>query len=155
MAFDRGLLDHVGEIHLVHLGHAAARMARLQIALEQFELLLRRPWLACRDDQVAVAANEFALCRVGRKLSCHHANRHAGGAIGAAGPVGDILAAAKADAAECVIKFRRIVAVKFGKDLPLAPARNIGARAGVRHKEARKTKWCAHPTVSVKTLRET
>src|SRR3546814_7087607 len=41
IAVHRGLFDHVGEIHLIHLGHAAAGVAGLQITLEEFELLFR------------------------------------------------------------------------------------------------------------------
>jgi hypothetical protein len=57
----RRLLDHVGEIALVHLGHAAARMTRRQIFAEEPILLLGRPRLAGRDLEIGMTAKELAL----------------------------------------------------------------------------------------------
>src|SRR3546814_1787969 len=63
IAVDRGLLDHVGEILLVHVGHAAVGVAREQIGAQKLILLVGRPRLAGGDDKVAVAA-PVALLRL-------------------------------------------------------------------------------------------
>src|SRR5882762_7936550 len=42
---DWGLLNHVGEIKLIHVGHATTGMARSEIATEQRELLFGGPRL--------------------------------------------------------------------------------------------------------------
>ena len=47
MGVDRCRLDHVGIIHIIHLRHAAAWMARRQIAPEQLILLVGSPRLTC------------------------------------------------------------------------------------------------------------
>src|SRR3546814_6606225 len=46
IAVDRGLLDHVGEILLVHVGHPAVGMARGEIGTKQSILFFGRPRLA-------------------------------------------------------------------------------------------------------------
>ena len=79
-------------------------MPGVEIALKQRELLLGRPGLAGADHQILVPAQQLALRGVGLELLRHHAHRYAGGTVGAAWPVGDILAAAKADAAERVVE---------------------------------------------------
>ena len=104
---DRRLLDHVGKVALVHLGHAAAGMAGREIAAEQLILLLGRPRLAGGDFEIGVAAHQLALGGVGLELGGEHADRDAGGAVDAARPIGDGLAAAEADPAERVVELAR------------------------------------------------
>ena len=55
------MLDHVGIIALVHLRHAAAGMARGEIAAEQLELLVGRPGAAGGDFEIGVALDLLAL----------------------------------------------------------------------------------------------
>ncbi|PAV93567.1 hypothetical protein WR25_11256 [Diploscapter pachys] len=57
---DRGMLNHVGIILLVHPRHAAARMTRAEIAAQQLELSsLRRSNLRC----VALGTNSSVTTR--------------------------------------------------------------------------------------------
>src|SRR3546814_5623596 len=78
IAVDRGLLDHVGEILLVHVGHAAVGVAREQIGAQKLILLVGRPWLAGGDDQVAVAAPVALLRLAGGEFVGAPATRYAG-----------------------------------------------------------------------------
>src|SRR6185503_4122549 len=142
---DGRLLYHVGEIALVHLGHSAAGMPDGEVATEEAILLVGRPRLARIDLEVGVAAEEFALCGARFELGREHANRDAGGAVDAAWSVGDGLAAAEADAPERFVQFAGMTAGEFGENLPLDLAREIRARARVRHEELGKPKRCAHP----------
>jgi hypothetical protein len=142
---DRSLLDHVGEIALVHLGHAAARVARREVAAQQLILLVGGPRLARGDFKVGMAAHHLALGRARLELCGEHADRDAGRTIDAARAVGDRLAAAKADPAKRFVKLAGMAAAKLGEYLPLDLARQVRARARVRYKELGKAKGCAHP----------
>jgi hypothetical protein len=90
LAVDRGVFDHVGEIDLVHRRHAAAGMARAKIALQQFELFGGRPWPTGCGDQIGIALEIALLGGRGAEFTGHHPHRDAGGAIGAAGAIGDV-----------------------------------------------------------------
>ena len=79
---DRRLLDHIGKVALVHLGHAAARMTSSQVTAEQSILLVSRPRLARADFQVGMPAKELPLRRIrprtrrrGRALRRRRSNR--------------------------------------------------------------------------------
>ena len=89
---------------LVHLDHAAVRVAGAQIAAQQLILLLGRPGLAGGDLEVGVAADELALGGAGLELLGDDADRDAGRAIEAGGAVGDVLAAPEADPPERVVE---------------------------------------------------
>ena len=91
------------------VGHAAAGVARAQIAVEQLKLLLGRPGLAGGDLEVGVALEHLALGGARLELAGDDADRDAGRAIDAAGPVGDRLAAAEADPAERVVELGRML----------------------------------------------
>src|SRR3546814_1695921 len=119
-------------------------MPGAQIALEQRELLLRRPGLAGGDDQVFILAQQFALGRIGFELARDDAHRSTGRTVRAARAIGDILAAAETDAAKGVVQFGRVVAAEFGKHLPLALAGQIGAGAGISDEKARKAERRTH-----------
>src|SRR3954447_10791302 len=142
---DRRLLDHVGKVALVHLGHATAWVTGGKIASQQMILLVGRPRLACADLQVSVATQQFPLGRVRLELGRQDSNRDARRAVNAARPVGDRLTAAEADSAQCFIEFSRVAAAELSENLPLDLAREIRARARVGHKEFGKAEWCAHP----------
>ncbi len=152
---DRRLLDHVGEIALVHLGHAAARMADLEIALQQLVLLLRRPRLARGDFQVRMLAKHLALRGVGRELGRENANRHAGRAVDAAWTVGDRLAAAESDPPERLVELARMAARQFREHLPLDLARQIRTRRRIGHEEFREPERCAQADSPPRWLRIT
>ena len=123
-----------------------------EIAAKQRILLLGGPRLARADLEVGVAAEQLALGRAGFELGGEHADRNAGRAIDAAWAIGDRLAAAEADPAERLVQFAGMAAVKLGEDLPLDLARQVRARARVRHEEFRKAEWCAHPRTSLNWL---
>ena len=142
---DRRLLDHVGEVALVHFGHAAAGVARGEIAAEQLVLLLGRPRLARADLEVGVAAQQLALGGGGFELRGEDPDGDAGRAVDAARTVGDRLAAAEADAAQGLVELARVAAAELGEDLPLDLARQIRARARVRDEKFGKAEGCAHP----------
>ena len=89
----------------------------------------------------------------GRKIGHWHADRYAGLAIEAAGAVGDRLAAAEADPAERFDQLVRVRALQFGEHLPLAAARQIGARRGARHEEAGEANGCRHGCARVLSRR--
>src|SRR5205085_1176840 len=137
--------DHVGEIALVHFGHAAAGMACREITAEQLVLLLGRPRLAGGDFEIAVPAKQFALAGGRLEFGGHDPNRHAGRAIDAARTVGDRLAAAETDAAERVVELTGVAAGQLGEDFALNLAGQIGARRRIGHEELRKAEWCAQP----------
>src|SRR3546814_5894623 len=67
-----------------------------------------------------------------------YANGHAGVAIVAAWTIGDVLAAAKADAAERLVELSRARTPQFGEYLTLCLARQIGARGWRRHEKSGK-----------------
>src|SRR6185369_7788092 len=144
---DRGLLDHVGKVALVHLGHPAAGVTHREIAAEQLILLVRGPRLAGADLQVGMLAEQLALACGRLELGGEHAHGHAGRTFDTAGAVGDRLAAAEADPAERLVELARMAAAQFSEHLPLDLARQIRARRRVRHKELREAKWCAQPGV--------
>ena len=108
IAAHRGLLDHVGEVALVHLDHPAAGMARSQIAAEQSILLLGRPRLARRDFDIRVAAEQFALGRAGLELVGANADRNARRTIDARRAIRDRLRAAEPDPPERFIELARV-----------------------------------------------
>ena len=144
MALNRRLFDHVGIIHIIHIRHAAFGMAGRQIAAEQIILFGCRPWAACADHQIGVAAQYFALRGVGLEFIGADANGHTGLTIEAAWPVCDILAAAKSDAAQRFVQLVCVVAVQLRKNLALGLAGQIWTRPRGGHKKPRKTDWCAH-----------
>src|SRR6185503_13595804 len=108
-------------------------------------LLVGGPRLAGIDLEVGVTAQQFALGCAGFELRGENSNRNAGGAIDAAWPVGDGLAAAEPDPAQRFIQFARMAAGEFGENLPLDLARKIRTRARVRHEKLREAERCAHP----------
>ena len=75
---DRGLLDHVGKVALVHLGHSAARVPDREIAAEQLILLVGRPRLARADLEIGMAAKQLALGCARFELGGEDSNRDAG-----------------------------------------------------------------------------
>lgn len=144
MAADRRLFDHVGIIHVVHVSHAALGVALLQIAAKQFELFVGRPWAASRDDEVGIAAQDLALRRVRLEFVGKDADRDASLAVHTARPIGNVLAAAKTDAAQRFVEFAGMRAAEFGEYLSLGFSGQIGAGRRICNEEARKTDWCAH-----------
>ena len=96
-----------------------------------------------------MAAHQLALGAVGLELGGEDADRDAGGAIDAAWPIGDGLAAAEADAAQSLVEFTRVTAAEFGEYFPLYLAREIRARARVRYEELREAEGCAQPVTSL------
>ena len=76
-AVDRRLVDHAGEIEGVHVGHAAAGMAAIEVAAEQIELRFGGPGFAWPANQIAVPRKHPALGPAW--LECAHgdADRHA------------------------------------------------------------------------------
>jgi hypothetical protein len=119
-------------------------MPLLQITAQQFILFAGRPGPAGADPQVRIAAQNLALGRIGLKTAGQDADGNAGLAVDATGPVCDILAATKTDAAKGLVQFACMSAAEFGENLPFGLARDIGARGRVCDKEARKADWCAH-----------
>src|SRR6185503_3568919 len=150
---DRGLLDHVGEVAFVHLGHAAAGVANGEIAAEQLILFFGGPRLARADLEVRMAAQQLALCRAGLELGGEHAHGNTGGTVDAARAIGDGLTSTEADPAQSFVEFAGVAAGESGEDLPLDLARKIRTRARVRHEEFREAEGCAHPGTSLKWLR--
>ena len=148
----RRLLDHVGEVALVHLRHAAAGMARGEVAAQQLILLVGGPRLAGVDLEVGMAAQELALGRAGLELGGEHAHRNAGRAVDAARAVGDRLAAAEADPAQCLVELAGVAAAQLSEHLPLNLAGQIRARARVGDEESGKAEGCAHPGTSLAWL---
>src|SRR5205085_4163180 len=129
------LLDHVGEIALVHFRHPAAGMTLRQIAAKQLILLVGGPRLARADLEMGVPAKQLALGRAGLELAGKHADRNAGRAVNAARAVGDRLTAAEADAAEGLVQFAGVAPVELSEHLPLDLARQVRTRARVRYEE--------------------
>src|SRR3546814_3187130 len=78
------------------------------------------------------------ICRIRLKGIGDYANGHAGVAIVAAWTIGDVLAAAKADAAERLVELSRARTPQFGEYLTLCLARQIGARGWRRHEKSGK-----------------
>src|SRR3546814_17441671 len=64
-----------------------------------------------------------------------YANGHAGVVIVAAWTIGDVLAEAKADAAERLVELSRARTPHFGEYLTLSLARQLGARGWRRHEQ--------------------
>ncbi len=122
MAAYRRLFDHVGIVHIVHPGHAARRVALRQIAPQQVILLRRRPRAAGADREIGIALDNPPLRGVGLEFVGQHPHRDAGFAIDAAWAIGNILAAAKTDAAKRLVQFIGMRAAQFGENLPLGLA---------------------------------
>jgi hypothetical protein len=97
------MFHHVREIHLVHGGHAAARMPGSEVTPQQVELFRSGPRFASRDDKIAIAAQIAALRGRGRNAPPPPAPKRRP-AIGATGPIGHRLAAAETDPAQCVVQ---------------------------------------------------
>src|SRR3546814_2811239 len=99
-------------------------MAGGEIALHQRELLFRAPWPAGGDLKIGIALQQPPLRRIRLKGIGDYANGHAGVAIVAAWTIGDVLAAAKADAAERLVELSRARTPQFGEYLTLCLARD-------------------------------
>ena len=117
-------------------------MAIFLIALEQGELFRRGAGGHFGNGQISIGAQDAPLGAVWREFLAHHADRHAGLAAGANRRIGNIVAAAKASARKAFMQSFRFRAGKLGHDLPLRPARQIGAgqRRG-RIEELRTAGW--------------
>ena len=97
---DRSLLDHIGVIDRVHLGHATGRMALGHIAAQQLILFGRGPGRAFLHHQIGMEARQPPM-RSGRaEIRDRDSHSDAGAARLTCRPVGDILAAAEAHTAE-------------------------------------------------------
>src|SRR3954454_23672139 len=90
-----------------------------------------------------MALEHAPLVRVRLELGGHDSYGDAGGAVHAARPVGHGLAAPKADSAERVVQFARMLAAQLREHLPLRLARQIGAGGGAGHEETGKAERCA------------
>ena len=144
MALYRRLLNHIGKVHLVHVHHPACGMALFQITAQQCELFTCGPWPARAHLQIFVAPQNSALRCIGFKLVGQYPHRNARLAIKAAGPIRDILAAAKANPTQSIIQLTGVRAIKLGKNFTLRFARQIGARSRIRNEKSGKFYWCAH-----------
>src|SRR3546814_5651548 len=91
----------------------------------------------CSSD-LGIALQQPPLRRIRLKGIGDYANGHAGVAIVAAWTIGDVLAAAKADAAERLVELSRARTPQFGEYLTLCLARQIGARGWRRHEKSGK-----------------
>jgi two-component system, cell cycle response regulator CtrA len=120
------------------------RVPLREIAAKQRILLLGRPRLAGGHLEVGVAAEDLALGRIGLELGGDDPDRNAGVAVDAARPVGDRLAAAKADPPKRFVEVARAAAIELGEHLPLDLARKIGAWRRVGYEELREAEWCTH-----------
>ncbi len=143
-ARNRRVFHHIGEVDFVHRGHPAAGMAQTEVALQQIELLARRPRAAFADNQIIVAAQNALLGARGLELARHHPHGNARLAARAAWPVRNRLTATEADPPKRVVKLRRMRALELREDLALRLTREIRARRRARHIEARKTNRCRH-----------
>src|SRR3546814_10780012 len=85
-----------------------------------------------------MALQQPPLRRMRLKGIGDYAKGHAGVAIVAAWTIGDVLAAAKADAAERLVELSRARTPQFGEYLTLCLARQIGARGWRRHEKSGK-----------------
>src|SRR5215203_4191716 len=142
---DRRLLDHVREVALIHLGHAAARVTRGEVTAKETVLLVRSPWLASGDFKLRMPAQQLALRGAGLELGGQDPHRDAGRAVDAARPVGNGLTAAEPDPPQSLVQLARMAAAELSEYLPLDLARQVRTRVRVRHEELGKAKWCAHP----------
>ena len=102
-------------------------MAIFLIALEQGELFRRGAGGHFGNGQISIGAQDAPLRAVWHEFFAHHADRHAGLAAGADRRIGNIVAAAKASARKAFMQCFRFRTGKLGHDLPLRPARQIGA----------------------------
>jgi hypothetical protein len=138
------MFHHVGIIHLVHGGHAAAGVPAGEIFLQQGELFFGGPGAAFADDQVIIARSASAgWQRRGTRLR-DYPHRYAGLAIDAGRAIGNGLAAAEPDPAERIVQLFGMGALQFGEHLAFRPARQIGARRRARHEEPGKANRCRH-----------
>ncbi len=142
---DRGLLDHVGEVMLVHFRHSAAGVPLGEILAEQRILLLGGPGPASGHLDVGMAAKQFALGGARREFVGEDPDRDAGGANDAARPVCDRLAPAEPDPPQSLVQFVSMAAIQLSEDLPLDLARDVRAGRRIGHEKLGKAKWCAHP----------
>ena len=135
-AGNTGVLHHVGIVHLVHGGHAAAGVAVFEVSLQQGELFLRRPRAAFGHHQICIGLQRPLLRARRLEIVNRHAHRNARLAVFAAGAIGHRLAAAKADPVKRIVQLFRMRTLQLGEHLALRPARQVQARRRARHEEA-------------------
>jgi len=119
-------------------------MAPLQVAAEQQILLFRRPWFAGCHLEIAVPLQRSLLACARLELTRDDADGDAGRAIDATRPIGDALAAAKADPSQRIVELGGMLPCQLREHLPLGLARQIGAGRRRGHEKAGKAEWCAH-----------
>src|SRR6185503_3432670 len=142
---NRSLLDHVGEIALVHFGHSAARMTNGEIPPQQLILFLGRPGFARAHLEIGVTAKQLALGRARLELEGEDPHGDAGRAIDAAWPISDRLTAAETDPAQCFVELARVAARELSEHFPFDLARKVRARARIRDEKLWEAERCAHP----------
>jgi hypothetical protein len=129
-------------------------VAHGEITLQKLKLFRGRPRFANIYNKIAVTLEKPLLGGRWLELVGHHTDRNAGGAINATGPIGHRLAAPKTDPAKRIVQLAPIRAFQFGKDLPFAPARKIGARRGAGDEKSRETNGRSHG-LAVASIRRT
>ena len=142
---DRRLFDHRGEFEDVHVGHAAIGVPPVKVAAEEAELILGRPGGGGVAAQRAGPLEDAALRPGGGEVRNPDAGGQAGGTFGAGGAVEHVLAAAEALLGQRVVQLLRMLPLERGEQLPLHPAREIGA--GLRGRDVElggKGKGMAH-----------
>ena len=136
MGADGRVLDHGDIVVPSHVAHAAARVARQQIAAQQVELLHGGLGLDLGADQIGVALKHTLLRAGGRKAADRHPHRDTGVAALAGGAIGDVLAAAETGLGQFVIHPGAVAERQVGEYLALDPPRQIGAGRHGRQVEA-------------------
>ena len=123
---------------------AAAGVTMFQVALQQRELFLGRPWTTFGDDEIGVRLHR-PLLRTGRlELARRHAHRDARLAALATGAIGDCLAATEPDTPQRIVELFGMRAFQLGKDLTLRPPRQVRTRRRAGHEKAGEANGCRH-----------
>ena len=100
--------------------------------------------MANRGHQIGITL-EITLLRGGRlELLRDHPHRNTGRAIGAAGAIGDGLAAAKTDSAQRIVQRIGARPLQLGEDLALLPPSQIRTRRRAGDEKSGETHGCRH-----------
>ncbi len=127
---DVAVLDHHGVVEHAHVGHAAIRMPRVEVAAEQRILLRGRPVGDDLADEVAVGLHDPAHIAGGAELVHENAHRHAGIAEIAGRPIGDRLRASESPLRQDLVQLAAAPPDDVREDLPLLLARQIRTGGG-------------------------
>src|SRR3546814_9613591 len=91
-----------------------------------------------------MAAGQLGVRRIWPEFLRDNTHGNTGRSARAAGAIGDVLTAAKTDAAQRIVQLGGIFAAEFSENLPFAPTRQIGTWAGIGHENSRETKTGCH-----------